>query len=71
MLCDDTILRHVVLICITFSDFMVLINQRSAFVILPILNHVKRLKPLVLYRPGLPVSGRPMTTKGRVIRSVT
>jgi len=42
MLCDDTITSN----CVYAQCLMVLIKQRSFFVILPILNHVKRLKPL-------------------------
>ena len=36
----------ILLLCVMFSVLMVFIKQRSFFIILPILNHVKRLKPL-------------------------
>ena len=44
-LSTHSILAYLLCLCEMFSVLMVLIKQRSSFVILPILNHVKRLKP--------------------------
>jgi len=46
MPCDE-MLRHIAFMrCVMFSVLMIFIKQRTFFVNLPILNNVKRLKPL-------------------------